>query len=125
MKQLLGSFWAGLAWAFGYACVAVIGEGLSAVSTYAVITGWWFAAFVSSKLKLGLGTVAPLMGLYYLSFLACTFAGIDWFYRDVADASVQRIFVVGLLQSAVIASPVIFNRISDSVSTMLKCPPQR
>lgn len=114
-KQLSDAIWIALAWVLGYVLVAISGDGLSAVFAYSLITGWWLAAFVSSKLKPEAGATISLMTAFYLVFLGCTLLGKDWFYKDTETASLQRIFVIGALQSLVFGSPILFNRAVDAV----------
>jgi hypothetical protein len=69
-RILAGALTAAVSWTVGYFATLAIGEGMSSVSAYAVIVGWWLTAYVSSSFVLPVAAAIPL-ALGYLGVVSC------------------------------------------------------
>ena len=96
-------------WTIGYALARVLFRTLSSANGCALLAGWWFVAYVCSKTTLGLRPALVAGGLFALSFIMLGSFRLDWFYHDVVGVSLPWLFLIGLLQGAVVASPIIFD----------------
>lgn len=99
-----------LSWVVGYFVTLALSDGLSRGGGYAVVVGWWFAAYTASIFSVPLLASMPLGAIYFLVFIVTAIAGKPWLYHDVASLPLLSIFGVGLLQSFFVASPILFNR---------------
>lgn len=106
---LKGAFVSFFSWSFGYYGVLVIGQGLGAVSNYALIAGWWFVAYVSSVFFVPILSGLILAVFYFVLFIISVLIGHSWFYRDVLSLNFMSAIAIGLVQAFFIASPVLFN----------------
>lgn len=121
MKIASQALYLGAAWVLGYAVTKLAGGGLSAVNAYAVITGWWLAAFAAAKMRPDLRSALLLMAIYFVAFLAISLSGGTWLYADAESATLLRISTIGILQSLAIGTPIFFNALVDwSVKLMTR-----
>lgn len=115
-KSLSGALIGAISWIVGYWVTRLVGEGMSAVSAYALLVGWWLTAYVSSRLDLSIAAAILLSLGYWALFIVAALAGQPWFYRDVSTLAFPAILWIGLLQAAVIGSPILFDRLFRRVS---------
>jgi len=108
-RSLAGALTAFVSWAVGYFATLAIGQGLSAVSAYAVIVGWWLTAYISASFSLPVAAVVPLFVGYLALFLVATISGQSWFYRDVVSLTVPEALGIGLAQALAVCSPLLFD----------------
>ena len=123
-RAFTGALTGAVCWVVGYGATQILGEGLSAISAYAALVGWWLTAYVSSRLALPVASALPLAVAAFSLFLLAAVNGQDWFYRDVSLLPFSAVLGRGLVQAAVISSPIIFDwlfgqvvRISSSRAT--------
>ncbi|MBW8363856.1 MAG: hypothetical protein K0M39_04835 [Rhizobium sp.] len=115
-KSLSGAMIGAISWIAGYWMIRFVGGGMSAVDAYALLVGWWFTAYVSSRFALSIA-VAVLLSLgYWVLFVIAALVGQPWFYRDVLDLTFPAVLWIGLLQAVVIGSPILFDRLFQRVS---------
>ena len=116
-KSFIDALIVAMIWIIGYWIARVFAQGMEASTTYAVVVGWWFTAYMTSRFNLSISLLIPLFIGYFLLF---TFAAIieePWFYRDIylfsfSDISFSSLLfflVIASLQSFFICSPVIFD----------------
>jgi hypothetical protein len=115
-KSLSGALIGAISWIVGYWVTHLVGEGMSAVSAYALLVGWWLTAYVSSRLELSIAAATLLSLGYWALFIVAALAGQPWFYRDVSTLAFPAILWTGLMQAAVIGSPILFDRLFQRVS---------
>lgn len=108
-KSFAGALTAAVSWAVGYFATLALGQGMSAVSAYAVIVGWWLTAYVSSSFALPVAAVIPLSVGYLALFLVATISGQSWFYKDASSLTVPAVLGIGLAQAVAICSPILFD----------------
>src|SRR4051794_38733078 len=108
-RILQGGIIAALSWGIGYAVTKWVAAGTSAASAYAVLVGWWLTAYVSSLARLPVLSVIPLSCLYMTAFLTAQLSGRSWFYRDIVSLSVSSSLAIGMAQSLVVISPILFD----------------
>jgi hypothetical protein len=108
-EVLLKAICVGVAWIFGYVIVLYLGAGLGSVSNYALIAGWWFAAYVASQISAPMASTIPLGVSYLVLFLTVGGIGRNWFYQDVAELAGNGLAAVGMVQAIVIVSPIVFD----------------
>jgi len=100
--------------------VQYLGAGSPAVGGYSLVSGWWAASYVSSKLSINPKEVYPLIILYFIVFFLCIIFGKTWLYRDINSAPTLFILTIGVIQSILIISPVLFNNAVDYVINYMK-----
>lgn len=108
-RTLLGGSIGAISWCVGYFTTQVVGDGLSAASAYAVLAGWWLTAYTASVFQVPIKSVIPLAGIYFVFILIATLGGHTWFYRDAASLTLFPSLFIGVLQTIVIVSPILFN----------------
>lgn len=106
---LTGAVLGTISWGLGYAITQLLAEGLSSVSAYALLSGWWLTAYTASVFRVTIKAAIPLAALYLILFLLAALGGQTWFYRDVSSLTSISILAIGAIQAAVIASPILFN----------------
>ncbi|MDR6983959.1 hypothetical protein J2X32_002601 [Rheinheimera pacifica] len=119
-NYLSSSLYIFTAWFLAYWIVQYFGAGLSAVEGYSIVSGWWAAAYVASKLAIDLKKIYPLILLYFLLFFLYTISGGTWFYRDASSAPILSVLAIGAMQAGFVASPVFFNNIVDFLTGYIK-----
>lgn len=105
-----------LSWIAGYWVIRFVGDGMSAVDAYALLVGWWFTAYISSRFALSIAAAVLLSLGYWVLFVIAALVGQPWFYRDVLDLTFPAMLWIGLLQAVVIGSPILFDRLFQRVS---------
>lgn len=115
-KSLLGAMIGAISWIVGYWVTRFVGDGMSAVDAYALLVGWWFTAYVSSRFALSIAAAVLLSLGYWVLFVIAALVGQPWFYRDVLELTFPAMLWIGLLQAAVIGSPILFDRLFRRVS---------
>jgi len=107
-KSIAGALIAAICWMVGYCVASIFGEGMSAVTAYSIIVGWWLTAYISSKFLLNISLIIPL---FFCSFFVLMTAGVNgkfFFYKNV-PLSFLDLLTISLAQSFVICSPIIFD----------------
>lgn len=115
-KSLSGALIGLISWVAGYWVTRLIGDGMSAVDAYALLVGWWLTAYVSSRFALSIAAAILLSLGYWVLFMVAALAGQPWFYRDIFALTFPTMLWIGLLQAAVIGSPILFDRLFQRVS---------
>ena len=108
-KSLTGAMIGAISWFVGYFVARLLGEGMSGVSAYAVLVGWWLTAYVSSRFTLPITTMLPLSVAYLALFFIAAISGQSWFYRDVSALTFPALLWIGLVQAVAISSPILFD----------------
>jgi hypothetical protein len=108
-RILGGAVIAAASWAVGYFATLAVGQGMSAVSAYAALVGWWLTAYVSSTLTLPVASVVPLFVACLTLFLVATMCGQSWLYRDASSLAFRDALEIGVLQALAICSPIMFD----------------
>lgn len=96
-----------LAWVSGYCLTLFIGAGLSAVSGYAILVGWWCAAYCSATFNIKPVVSIFAAGIFFILFLFVKYFSKDWFYHDIASLTYYKAAFIALIQCFFVASPVI------------------
>lgn len=118
-EAVSGALIAAVSWIAGYVVTHLIGDGMSAVSAYALIIGWWLTAYAAAVFQVQMTATLPLGGLYFIFFLVAGFVGNTWFYRDVESLGVPMVFLVGFTQAVGVVSPIFFNSIFQRIVKIL------
>lgn len=108
-RTLAGAVIATVSWIIGYFATRAVTEGMSATSAYAVLVGWWFTAYVASRVAIPVLAAAPLSAAYFALYLFAAIGGQSWFYGDVSSLTLVQTLGIGLLQAAIIGSPILFD----------------
>jgi hypothetical protein len=101
-------------WTVGYVLARIFFRTLPSADGYALLVGWWLVAYVCSKTTLGLQPALVAGGSFALLFVVLGSLGTDLFYHDIVGVSLGWLFLLGVLQGAIVASPIAF----DSVVTI-------
>lgn len=109
-----------ISWVAGYFVTLALSDGLSSSAGYAVVVGWWFCAYTASVFALPLLVAVPLGAMYFLTFSVTAIVGKPWLYHDVESLPLLATLGVGLLQSVLVASPIVFNRLVGLAVSFLK-----
>lgn len=109
LHLLRGAVIGAICWIVGYVATLFITDGMSAAANYAVLVGWWLTAYVSSIFALPILASVPLAIGYLVVFFIAAVGGYAWFYHDVVSLPVSSTIVVGLVQSLVVASPIVLD----------------
>lgn len=115
-KSLSGALIGAISWIAGYWVTRFVGEGTSAVDAYALLVGWWLTAYVSSRFALSIAAATLLSLGYWVLFIAVALAGQPWFYKDIVELTLPAMLWIGLLQSALVGSPILFDWVFQRVS---------
>lgn len=118
-KSLPGALIGAISWIVGYWVTRFVGEGMSAVDAYALLVGWWLTAYVSSRFALSIAAATLLSLGYWVLFVALALAGHPWFYKDVVELTLPEILGIGLLQAALVGSPILFDLAFQRVSKLV------
>lgn len=112
----LNSFIFMASWIVGYVASLYLMNGLSAVENYAIINGWWFAAFVYSKFKLNVYSILPSALVYGLVFLLFAMLDSNLLYKDAGGLGGISLVTISLVQSAIFISPSLFSSLFEFVT---------
>jgi hypothetical protein len=107
-RSVAGALVCALTWLAGYYVTKFVAGHAEARVVYGLIAGWWLTAYVCSKLSIPLMSAVVFAIGYWVVFLAAAVMGSAWFYRDTL--SVTDALFVGLVQSFLVASPILFNK---------------
>lgn len=107
-------------WLVAVAVTRFIFNGLSASEGYSLISSWWIVAFCSMLFYRNWVSVLALVTLYEILFVSVASAGVDLLYRDAQHSSVFGMFLIGLLQAGVVASPILFGWTFDVARDWLR-----
>jgi hypothetical protein len=108
-RLLEGTLIAATMWATGYFGTQVLVAGMSAVSSYAVLVGWWLTTYAAAKFDIDLMVFVPLFVTYLALFLVTAFCGQPWFYRDLSSLSLFSLIAIGAIQAVIVCSPILFD----------------
>ncbi|KKO47533.1 hypothetical protein VT06_16570 [Arsukibacterium sp. MJ3] len=120
LNYLVSSFYIFIAWLSAYWLVQYFGAGFSAVEGYSIVSGWWAAAYISSKLSIKVRQIYPLAFIYFVFFFLHTISGGTWLYRDANSTSTLATLTIGIVQTVFVVSPVFFNKAVDFVTDYIK-----
>lgn len=110
IKQvILGAAIIGGSWVVGGALMLYLFSDSPSRGAYALLVGWWFSAYLSSKLEIPVTSVIPLGVVYYVAFTMSGLFGKDWFYHDIQGANVGWILLLGLTNTIAVVSPILFD----------------
>jgi hypothetical protein len=107
-------------WLAGYFLTLYFGEGLAAVSGYALLVAWWSAIYCASIFDIKPRIAIYVAAFFFLIFMSVKFLNKDWFYRDVESLSLFSTIVIGLMQSVIVASPIIVNAAFRKLISLLR-----
>ena len=106
---LVGAAIGTMSWGVGYVVTQILAQGLSSVSAYALLSGWWLTAYTASVFRVTTKAAIPLAMLFLVLFLLAALGGQTWFYRDVSSLTLLSMLGIGAVQAVVTASPILFN----------------
>jgi len=104
-----GALIATAGWIVGDGATRAVFSYSPTVSAYAALVGWWFTAYLSAKFTLPASSSALLAVGYFLLFQIAAISGYDWFYEDACCLTVSMALGIGLVQSFVVSSPIMFD----------------
>ncbi|MGH1360725.1 MAG: hypothetical protein ACRBC3_18350 [Burkholderiaceae bacterium] len=108
-KTYADAVWAATAWGIGYYIVREMTSGMSGSIGYAIVSGWWFTAYISAHLRINLATFFVLLLVTFILAMILWGVGSDLLYRDNSALSFEQASLIGAMQALVVASPVVFN----------------
>ena len=107
--DFLGAVKIASAWLLGYFVTVGIANGLSGRVAYGLLSGWWFAAYIASKFIVPIKGCIPLGAAFITLFGVTAITGHDWFYSEISGMKAGSMLIIGMLQTLVVISPVLFN----------------
>jgi hypothetical protein len=110
-----GAVICGASWLIAYAITSALTSGMSAAPAYATITSWWFALYISAKTEIPILSAVYLFVGYYILFCIAALSGASWLYRDVGSVPVVSVFEIGIVQAAIVSSPIVIDGVSRAV----------
>ena len=113
-KSFIDALIAAASWVIGYWIVRMLTQGMEASAAYAMIAGWWFAAYVPSKFNLHISLIVPL---FFGSFMWAVVTEIIeneiieniLFYRNAPFLPFLTLLGISLALSLIVCSPIIFD----------------
>lgn len=102
-----------LAWVLGFATTKLVFAEADAVGAYALLNGWWLACLLAAKLVISPKTMIPVGAVYLIAFTLVWLIGLDWLYHGLQGASPMSAIYIGIVQTLVFASPIIFSYLID------------
>lgn len=108
-RIVLGAAIAGGGWIIGGAIPLYLFADSPSRGAYALLVGWWFSAYLGSKLEIPMTSAIPLGAAYYIMFVTSGLLGKDWFYHDIQGANIGWILMLGLTNSIAVVSPILFD----------------
>jgi hypothetical protein len=96
----------GISWVLGYVVISYAGHGLSSIENYALISGWWSAAYMSSQSRARLRSALILGVAFAFTTFFLRRVGVNILYVD-APTNVASLLQISAIQACVFASPVI------------------
>jgi hypothetical protein len=84
---------------------------------YSLIVGWWLGAYMCSVRKIPLKTAILVMVGNFFVIISSAFAGWGWFHIYLSADDLGECTRIGILESAVMASPIFFHA---SVSWLIR-----
>lgn len=109
IKSFIGAITILLTWLVGYLTCSWILDGLSANIGYSILTGWWLVAYVSSKFEMHTITNIASSVIAFVIAFCISLIGSDWFYHDLAGASILQRLLISLSHSFLVISPILFD----------------
>ena len=117
-RVLRGAAIAAVSWAVGYFAMKWLAAGTSAASGYGELSGWWLTAYTSARTGVPVWSVGPLFVAYLAFFVVVYLAGSSALYRDAASISLTSAVAIGVVQSIVVISPILFDVVVRRIAAL-------